>query len=65
MAYQDPDVFVRLERFYDALPRSDARVEEFGGLVLFIREGAGWPFYARPKPGADTPSAADITAGRQ
>jgi ribosomal protein S18 acetylase RimI-like enzyme len=65
VAYQDPDVFVRLERFYDALPRSDARTEEFGGLVLFIREGPGWPFYARPKPGADTPSAADITAVRQ
>jgi ribosomal protein S18 acetylase RimI-like enzyme len=65
VAYQDPDVFARLERFYDALPRSDARVEEFGGLVLFVRGGAGWPFYARPKPGADTPSAADVTAVRQ
>ena len=65
MAYQDPDVFVRLERFYDALPRSDARAEEFGGLVLFVREGAGWPFYGRPRAGADTPSAADVTAVRQ
>jgi ribosomal protein S18 acetylase RimI-like enzyme len=65
VAYSDPDVFVRLERFYDALPRSDARAEEFGGLVLFVREGAGWPFYARPRPGADMPSAADITAVRQ
>ena len=65
MAHSDPDVFVRLERFYDALPRSDARAEEFGGLVLFVRQGAGWPFYARPRPGADTASAADITAVRQ
>jgi ribosomal protein S18 acetylase RimI-like enzyme len=65
VAYQDPDVFVRLERFYDALPRSDARAEDFGGLVLFVREGAGWPFYARPQPGADTPSAADVTAVRR
>ena len=65
MAHSDPDVFVRLERFYDALARSDARAEEFGGLVLFVREGAGWPFYARPRPGADTPSAADVTAVRQ
>jgi GNAT superfamily N-acetyltransferase len=65
VAHSDPDVFVRLERFYDALPRSDARAEEFGGLVLFVREGAGWPFYARPRPGADTPSAADVTAVRQ
>jgi len=65
VAQQDTDVFVRLERFYDALPRSDARAEEFGGLVLFVREGSGWPFYARPRPRAETPSAADITAVRQ
>jgi ribosomal protein S18 acetylase RimI-like enzyme len=65
VAHQETDVFVRLERFYDALPRSDARAEEFGGLVLFVREGSGWPFYARPRPRAETPSAADITAVRQ
>ena len=61
---QDNDVFGRLERFYDAVPRPDARAEEFGGLVLFVREGAGWPFYARPRLHADTPSAADIAAVR-
>ena len=61
---QDTDVFGRLERFYDAVPRPDARAEEYGGLVLFVREGAGWPFYARPRLHADTPSAADIIAVR-
>jgi len=65
VAQQDSDVFVRLERFYDALPRPYARAEEFGGLVLFVREGEGWPYYARPSIGSDTPSAADITAVRQ
>ncbi|MBM2615327.1 GNAT family N-acetyltransferase [Actinoplanes sp. LDG1-06] len=65
MAQQDTDVFVRLERFYDALPRPYARAEDFGGLVLFVREGEGWPYYARPRIGAGTPSAADITAVRQ
>jgi ribosomal protein S18 acetylase RimI-like enzyme len=65
VAQQDPDVFVRLERFYDSVPRSDADAEEFGGLVLFVRRGPGWPYYARPRPGSDTPSAADITAVRQ
>lgn len=65
MAQSDTDVFVRLERFYDALPRPYARAEEHGGLVLFVREGEGWPYYARPIIGADTPSAADITAVRQ
>src|SRR6201991_4111872 len=65
VALQDTDVFVRLERFYDALPRPYARVEDFGGLVLFVREGEGWPYYARPRIGAPTPSAADITAVRR
>ena len=65
MAHRDTDVFDRLERFYDAVPRDAAVAEEIGGFVLFVREGEGWPFYARPRPGADTPSAADITAVRR
>ncbi len=65
MAQADVDVFVRLERFYDAVPRPYAAPEEFGGLVLFVRKGEGWPYYARPRFGAETPSAADITAARQ
>ncbi|GFJ88283.1 GNAT family N-acetyltransferase [Phytohabitans rumicis] len=33
--------------------------------MLFVRNGAGWPFYARPRLGAaEPPSAADITAAR-
>ena len=65
MALHDTDVFVRLERFYDAVPRDAAVAEEIGGFVLFVREGEGWPYYARPRPGAGTPSAADITAVRR
>ncbi|MGX6604928.1 GNAT family N-acetyltransferase [Micromonosporaceae bacterium Da 78-11] len=65
MAQQDTDVFVRLERFYDAVPRPYAQAEEHGDLVLFVRQGAGWPYYARPRIGAATPSAADLTAVRQ
>ncbi|MBG0563531.1 GNAT family N-acetyltransferase [Actinoplanes aureus] len=65
MAPADSGLFDRLERFYDALPRPWARIEEIGSLILFIREGEGWPYYARPKRGSHTPSAADITATRQ
>lgn len=61
----DADLFERLERFYDAVPRDSAVAEDCGGLVLFIRNGAGWPYYARPRLGAsEPPSAADITAAR-
>ncbi|MFF4875757.1 GNAT family N-acetyltransferase [Micromonospora sp. NPDC000668] len=60
------DIFDRLERFYDAVPRDVAGVEEHGGLVLFVRDGAGWPFYARPRIGAtEPPSLADVTSVRE
>ncbi|MFF3868538.1 GNAT family N-acetyltransferase [Micromonospora sp. NPDC001898] len=58
--------FDRLEHFYDAVPRDSARAEEYGPLVLFVREGAGWPFYARPRLDAtEPPSLADVTAVRE
>ncbi|MEU8675550.1 GNAT family N-acetyltransferase [Streptomyces sp. NPDC048560] len=41
----------QIERYYDAVPRHSARVEELGALTLFVREGRGWPFYARPARG--------------
>ncbi|MFG1654667.1 GNAT family N-acetyltransferase [Micromonospora sp. NPDC049275] len=60
------DIFDRLERFYDAVPRDVAGVEEHGGLVLFVREGVGWPFYARPRIGAtEAPSLADVSSARE
>ncbi|MFG2007492.1 GNAT family N-acetyltransferase [Micromonospora sp. NPDC048868] len=66
MDFLDRDLFGRLERFYDAVPRDAARTEEYGPLVLFVREGAGWPFYARPRLDATgAPSLADITAVRE
>ncbi len=55
----------RLEQYYDAVPRSGARVEDFGPLTLFIREGQGWPFYARPALGwSGAVSAADVNRVR-
>ncbi|MEV6653808.1 GNAT family N-acetyltransferase [Streptomyces sp. NPDC051219] len=55
------DQLDQLERFYDAVPRADARTEDFGPLTLFVREGPGWPFYARPTLGhRRVASAADV-----
>nr|WP_241562977.1 GNAT family N-acetyltransferase [Micromonospora costi] len=60
------DLFDRLERFYDAVPRDAARVEEHGGLVLFVRDGSGFPYYARPRlDAAAPPSLADVAAVRE
>ncbi|WP_406059208.1 GNAT family N-acetyltransferase [Streptomyces sp. NBC_01077] len=51
----------RLETYYDAVPRSAARAEDFGPLTLFVREGKGWPYYARPALGyAGDVSVADV-----
>ncbi|MFJ9829236.1 GNAT family N-acetyltransferase [Streptomyces sp. NPDC101160] len=44
-------MLTRLESYYDSVPRSAARAEEFGPLTLFVREGVGWPYYARPTLG--------------
>ncbi|MCB5178153.1 GNAT family N-acetyltransferase [Streptomyces antimicrobicus] len=42
-----------LERYYDTVPRvGGARAEDFGPLTLFVQEGQGWPYYARPTLGA-------------
>ena len=39
----------RIDAFCDAVPRRRARAEELGPLVLFVPDGAGWPYYARPR----------------
>ena len=53
-----------LERYYDAVPRSAARVEEVGPFSLFVGTGQ-WPYYARPRLGlAGGIAAADIEAVR-
>ncbi|MEU6233086.1 GNAT family N-acetyltransferase [Kitasatospora sp. NPDC047058] len=46
-----PGLLAGIERYYDAVPRAAARVEDFGPLSLFVREGSGWPYYARPTLG--------------
>jgi len=44
-------VITRIDRFCDAVPKHRARAEQHGPLVLFVTEGPGWPYYARPKQG--------------
>lgn len=51
-----------IERFYDAVPRSHARAEPYGPLTLFVREGAGWPYYARPARHGAPPRVDDVRA---
>jgi predicted GNAT family acetyltransferase len=48
----------RIEAYYDAVPRSAARVEEIGPFTLFVGTGA-WPYYARPRLGVEQAFSAD------
>ncbi|MFF3620206.1 GNAT family N-acetyltransferase [Streptomyces sp. NPDC002467] len=50
-----------LERYYDTAPRvGGARAEDFGPLTLFVQEGAGWQYYARPALGGSAATVADV-----
>ncbi|MEU6892085.1 GNAT family N-acetyltransferase [Streptomyces sp. NPDC046557] len=54
-------ILAALEQYYDGAPRAGgARAEDFGPLTLFVQEGAGWPYYARPTLGGSEVSAADV-----
>ncbi|MFD3933905.1 GNAT family N-acetyltransferase [Streptomyces sp. NPDC058611] len=57
----DETTLSELERYYDTVPREGgARAEDFGPLTLFVQEGAGWPYYARPAPGGPDATADDV-----
>ncbi|MGC0418910.1 GNAT family N-acetyltransferase [Embleya sp. AB8] len=54
-----------LETFYDGVARRSTRTESIGALTLFVREGLGWPYYARPTLGGTVePTVADVRAVR-
>jgi ribosomal protein S18 acetylase RimI-like enzyme len=59
------DLLDRLEAYYDAAPRGAVPPEDFGSLTLFLQDGDGWPFYARPTPGHPAqPTLGDVAAVR-
>jgi GNAT superfamily N-acetyltransferase len=54
------DLLAQLEAYYDAAPRRAARVEEVGPFTLFVREGPGFAWYARPRLGEQAFTVADV-----
>lgn len=57
------DLLPQLEHYYDTAPRvGGARAEDFGPLTLFVQEGAGWPYYARPALGGGGGGPAEVCA---
>ena len=60
----DLDLLRRLDAYLDAVPRSAVRTETIGPFTLFVQEGNGWRYYARPTPGAEAFGPDDVTAVR-
>jgi GNAT superfamily N-acetyltransferase len=57
----DLPLLTAIEACYDGIPRvGGARVEPVGPFELFLREGVGWPLYARPRLGTTSVTAADV-----
>lgn len=56
------ELLARLERYYDAVPRRFATVEELGPFTLFLGEPDGWVYYARPRLGCAGPFDAPMVA---
>lgn len=56
------DELLRIEAFYDLVPRASAHTEKLGPFTLFVAD-YGWPFYARPTLGErDAVTTADVLA---
>lgn len=56
----DQELLTRLDRYFDAVPRSVTRTEEIGPFTLFINQGDGWRYYARPRPGETSFGGDDV-----
>jgi ribosomal protein S18 acetylase RimI-like enzyme len=55
----------RIDRYLDEVPRRAARAEDLGSLRLFVKTlAAGWPYYARPIPGAREVTVGEVEAMR-
>jgi ribosomal protein S18 acetylase RimI-like enzyme len=54
-----------IDTYCDAVPRLAARVEHIGPFSLFVRNGAGWAYYARPTLGAAHFTAEDVDQVRK
>ena len=56
------ELLATIDTYLDAVARLATRAEGIGPFTLFIREGPGWPFYARPRPGESRFTAEDVEA---
>jgi predicted GNAT family acetyltransferase len=60
----DLTLLSRIDDYLDAAPRTGARAETIGPFTLFLNEGHGWRYYARPTRGASGFTADTVEAVR-
>jgi predicted GNAT family acetyltransferase len=61
----DIDLLRGIDAYLDAAPRTGARAEPVGPFTLFLNEGHGWRYYARPSPGGASIDAEAVRAVRR
>jgi GNAT superfamily N-acetyltransferase len=63
----DLELLHRIDTYLDEVPRRVTRTEQVGPFTLFIQQGNGWRYYARPTPGISevTPGDVDVVRRRQ
>ena len=61
----DLGLLARIDRYLDTVPRAVVRTESIGPFTLFVNEGHGWRYYARPTPGSSAFTARDVRAVRE
>jgi ribosomal protein S18 acetylase RimI-like enzyme len=54
------DALDPIEAYYDAVPRTVAIAHDVGPFTLFVNDGPGWSYYARPRLGTQVISVADV-----
>ncbi|MGE5225694.1 MAG: GNAT family N-acetyltransferase [Planctomycetaceae bacterium] len=54
----------QVDAYLDAVPRTVARAERIGPFTLFVNEGRGWRYYARPTPEAAAVTSRDVDVVR-
>lgn len=60
----DLELLRRIDHYLDAVPRAVVGTEGIGPFTLFVNEGHGWRYYARPTPGATHFTAGDVQVVR-
>ncbi len=53
-----------IDAYLDAVPRAVVRTESIGPFTLFVNEGHGWRYYARPTIDAEDFTSEDVSAVR-